>query len=142
MRFIRVLVALLVATLLGAGLTTVVSGPAQAAKKLDRVLEEEDPRDNTLTYNAKLLKGIVTLPQVDGTVLPYANGKVLIQKKKCGKCKWKVVQKIKTKANGKYKTRIFVPKTGVWKWRVYIKGNATYAATKGNAWNLYFDSRG
>lgn len=138
MRYIRVMVSLLVAALLGLGLVSVVQGPAQAAKKIARILEEEDPNDHTVTYNTKLLKGTVTLPQADGTVLPYAEKKVFIQKKACGKCKWKTVGKVKTKTNGKYKTRIFAPRKGTWKWRVYIKSDSVYATTKGRTWNMYF----
>jgi hypothetical protein len=78
-------------------------------------------------------------PQLDGTLLPYANQQVKILKKKCGSCKWKTVKKIKTNDSGVFKTRIYAPERGRWKWRSKVDHSNGYGNTKGEVWTLYFD---
>ena len=77
-------------------------------------------------------------PQLDGTLLPYANQKVKILKKKCGTCKWKTVKKIKTNDAGVFKTRIYAPDKGRWKWRSKVDHSNGFGNTKGKVWTLYF----
>ena len=136
MRTLRtVLSALVVALLLVGGLST--SAGAGALPK--RVIEEVPPKTKQVSYNAFKLKGTVAEPQLDGTLLPYANQKVKIQKKKCGTCKWKTVKKIKTDAAGAYKTKIYAPEKGRWKWRSKVDHSNGFGNTKGKVWTLYFD---
>ena len=92
-----------------------------------------------MSYNAFKLKGTVMEPQADGTLLPYANQKVKILKKKCGSCKWKTVKKVKTNESGAYKTRIYAPSKGRWKWRSKVDHSNGFGNTKGKVWTLYFD---
>ena len=103
-----------------------------------RVIDEVPPRDHQVTYNAFRLKGTVTEPQADGTVLPYADQKVKILKKKCGTCKWKVVKRVKTNDRGIFKTRIYAPERGRWKWRSKVDHSNGFGNTKGKVWTLYF----
>ena len=136
MRTLRtVLSALVAALLLVGGLST--SAGAGALPK--RVIEEVPPKTKQVSYNAFKLKGTVMEPQVDGILLPYANQKVKIQKKKCGTCKWKTVKKIKTDAAGAYKTKIYAPEKGRWKWRSKVDHSNGFGNTKGKVWTLYFD---
>ena len=72
-------------------------------------------------------------------LLPYANQKVKILKKKCGSCKWKTVKKVKTNDSGVFKTRIYAPDKGRWKWRSKVDHSDGYGNTKGKVWTLYFD---
>jgi hypothetical protein len=88
MRMFRAVLAALVTALL---VTGALSVSASAGSSVKRIIDEEPPRDHQVSYNAFKLKGVVTEPQVDGTVLPYANQKVKILKKACGSCKWKTV---------------------------------------------------
>ena len=81
-------------------------------------------------------RATVTEPQLDGTALPYANQKVKILKKKCGTCKWKIVKKVKTNDNGIFKTRIYAPEQGRWKWRSKVDHSNGYGNTKGKVWTL------
>ncbi|PVG82535.1 hypothetical protein DDE18_13915 [Nocardioides gansuensis] len=141
MRTIRTLVVALLAAVLGLGVTTIA--PAHADSSLPkRVITEEPPGDHQVTYNAFKLKGKVENPVVDaaGTVTytPYADSKIQLQKKACKKCNWRTVKKFRTDESGIYKTRIYAPKSGRWKWRVKVKGSDGYATTKGTAWTLYF----
>ncbi len=134
MRTIRVLAAF-VAALLVAGL---LSTGAAAGSLPKRIIDEVPPATKQVSYNAFKLKGTVMEPQVDGTLLPYANQKVKILKKKCGTCKWRTVKKIKTNDAGVFKTRIYAPERGRWKWRSKVDHSNGYGNTKGRVWTLYF----
>jgi hypothetical protein len=136
MRKFRVVLAALVAALLVGG---VLMTSASAGSLPKRIIDEERPGDHQVSYNAFKLKGTVTEPQVDGTLLPYANQKVKILKKKCGSCKWKTVKKVKTNDSGVFKTRIFAPERGRWKWRSKVDHSNGFGNTKGTVWTLYFD---
>ena len=136
MRTVRTVLAALVAALLLVGGLSTSAGAGSLPK---RIIEEVPPKTKQVSYNAFKLKGTVMEPQVDGTLLPYANQKVKILKKKCGTCKWKTVKKIKTDDTGAYKTRIYAPEKGRWKWRSKVDHSNGYGNTKGKVWTLYFD---
>jgi len=139
MRMFRNVVAALLAALLDTGLVSATSVGAGASSLPKRIIEEKPPGDKQVTYNAFKLKGTVTEPQADGiTVLPYV-GKVKIMKKACGSCRWKTVKKVKTDDSGVFKTRIYAPDEGRWKWRSKVDRSDGYSTTKGKVWTLYFD---
>ena len=135
MRKFRAVLAALVAALLVGGM---LMSSASAGSLPKRIIDEQRPGDNQVSYNAFKLKGSVMEPQVDGTLLPYADQQVKILKKKCGTCKWKTVKKIKTDELGVFKTRIFAPDRGRWKWRSKVDHSNGYGNTKGQVWTLYF----
>jgi hypothetical protein len=135
MRKLRAVLAALVAALLVGG---VLMTSASAGSLPKRIIDEERPGDHQVSYNAFKLKGTVMEPQADGTVLPYANQRVKILKKTCGTCKWKTVKKIKTNDSGIFKTRIYAPEHGRWKWRSKVDHSNGYGNTKGKVWTLYF----
>src|SRR5687768_7384521 len=128
MRTFRTVLATLVAALLVVGVLTTSAGAGSLPK---RIIDEIPPRDKQVSYNAFKLKGTVSEPQVDGTLLPYANQKVKILKKKCGTCKWRTVKKVKTNDSGMFKTRIYAPDRGRWKWRSKVDHSGGYGNTKG-----------
>lgn len=140
MRIIRTVIAALLAALLG--MSAIAAAPAQADQALPkRTITEQPPSEHQINFNTFRLKGAVTELQADGvTSLPYAEKKVQLQKKACPKssCKWKTVKKVKTNEVGKYKTKIFAPRSGRWKWRVKVKASNGYGTTKGQAWTLFF----
>ena len=136
MRVFRAVLAAFVAALL---MTGAAGSVATASSLPERIIDEQRPADHQVSYNAFKLKGTVMEPQADGvTLLPYANQKVKILKKKCGTCKWKVVKKIKTNDEGVFKTRIYAPERGRWKWRSKVDHSNGYSNTKGKVWTLYF----
>ena len=135
MRTLRTVLAALLAALLVAG---VLSASASAGSQPKRIIDEIPPKTKQVSYNAVKLKGTVSEPQLDGTLLPYANQQVKILKKKCGSCKWKTVKKIKTNDSGVFKTRIYAPERGRWKWRSKVDHSNGYSNTKGKVWTLYF----
>jgi len=139
MRMIRTVLAAFAAVVLSLGLGASTLAPAGAADKPKRILEEKNPKDFQVDFNAFKLKGKVYQPLVDGTVEPYVEGVVKLQKKTCGTCKWKTVKKVKTNENGAYTTKIFTPRQGRWKWRVKVPASDGYATTKGATWTTLFD---
>ena len=136
MRKFRAVLAALVAALLVGG---VLATGATAGSLPERIIDEVPPGTKQVSYNAFKLKGTVMEPQADGTLLPYANQRVKILKKKCGTCSWKTVKKIKTDESGAYKTRIYAPAKGRWKWRSKVDHSNGFGNTKGKVWTLYFD---
>ena len=136
MRKFRAVLAALIAALLVGG---VLATGATAGSLPKRIIDEVPPGTKQVSYNAFKLKGTVMEPQADGTLLPYADQQVKILKKKCGSCKWKTVKKIKTGATGAYKTRIYAPEKGRWKWRSKVDHSNGFGNTKGKVWTLYFD---
>ena len=136
MRKFRAVLAALVAALLVGG---VLATGATAGSLPKRIIDEVPPGDKQVSYNAFKLKGTVMEPQADGTLLPYADQKVKILKKKCGTCRWKVVKKVKTNDSGVFKTRIYAPEKGRWRWRSKVSHSNGYGNTKGKVWTLYFD---
>ena len=136
MRKFRAVLAALVAALLVGG---VLATGASAGSLPQRIIDEVPPGNKQVSYNAFKLKGTVMEPQVDGTLLPYADQKVKILKKACGSCKWKTVKKIKTDETGAFKTKIYAPQKGRWKWRSKVDHSNGFGNTKGKVWTLYFD---
>lgn len=135
MRMLRTVLAAVVAALL---VTGALSAGASAGSAPKRIIDERAPKNHQVSYNAFKLKGTVTEPQADGTVLPYADKKVKILKKKCGSCKWKVAKKVKTNDRGIFKTRIYAPEKGTWRWRSKVEHSNGYGNTKGQIWYLHF----
>ncbi len=135
MRMFRTVLAALVAAVL---VTGALSTGATAGSAPKRIIEEKSPKEHQVSYNAFKLKGTVSEPQADGTLLPYANQKVKILKKACGSCKWKTVKKVKTDDSGTFKTKIYAPQRGTWRWRSKVDHSNGFGNTKGKVWYLYF----
>jgi hypothetical protein len=135
MRTIRAVLAAIVTALL---VTGALSTGATAGALPKRIIEEVNPDTKQVSYNAFKLKGTVMEPQLDGTLLPYADKQVKILKKACGSCKWKTVKKIRTDESGVFKTRIYAPEKGRWKWRSKVDNSNGYGNTKGEVWTLFF----
>lgn len=139
MRIIRTVIVSLLAALLS--LSALAASPVQADQALPkRTITEVPPtEEQKVSFNAFKLNGVVTEVQADGvTYLPYS-GKVQLQKKACKRCNWKTVKKVRTDETGKYRTKIYVPQTGVWKWRVKVKASNGYGTTKGEVWTAAFE---
>lgn len=135
MRTLRAVLAAFIAALL---VSAALSTSAFAGSSPKRLIDEVPPKTNQVSYNAFKLKGTVAEPQLDGTTLPYANQKVKILKKKCGTCKWKVAKLMKTNDRGIFKTRIYAPERGRWKWRSKVDHSNGFGNTKGQIWTLFF----
>ncbi|UUZ60734.1 hypothetical protein [Nocardioides sp. B-3] len=134
-----VIVGLLAALL---SLSAFSAAPVRADRALPKRIITEVPPDakQQVDFNAFKLNGTVTEPQADPAVAPVPYlGKVQLQKKACKACNWRTVKKVKTDETGKYRTKIFVPQKGVWKWRVKVKASNGYGTTKGEIWTAAFE---
>ena len=49
------------------------------------------------------------------------------------------LREVKTNDSGVFKTRIFAPDKGRWKWRSKVDHSNGFGNTKGKVWTLYFD---
>lgn len=67
-----------------------------------------------------------------GRVSTYKNRRVIVQRKNCGTCKWKVYKRVKTSATkGKFRTRIIPGNRGTRVcYLVKVPSTARYATTK------------
>jgi hypothetical protein len=131
------LYAALLASLMAVSCLALVAAPTQAiteAAKPERVLSERPPGEHQIDFHSFALKGRVEEPQADGTLLPYADRKVVLQKRSCKGCAWKSAKVLKTNDRGVYLSRILAPRTGRWYWRVRIKASNGYATTTGVVW--------
>ena len=139
------LYAALLAALMAVSGLALVTAPTQAsseAAKPERVLTERPPGEHQIDFRSFALKGRVEEPQADGTLLPYADRKVVLQRRSCKGCAWKPVKVLKTNDRGVYISRIGAPRTGRWYWRVRIKASNGYAATTGAVWGTGNQSTG
>ncbi|WP_104105626.1 hypothetical protein [Nocardioides sp. 616] len=116
MRAFRALTALIVAVLLGTSLLGPATAHARNTDNPKRIVEVN--AEKKLDYRSFRYKG---------TVEALPNGKVLLEKKSCGKCKWKTVKKLKTNDAGKFRTKIFTPNKGKWLWRTRVNAQGGYA---------------
>ncbi len=114
MRTFRALLVTITALLLGGSLLAGV--PAHADDRPTRAIEWTTTQKDWRTF------------QLKATVENLPDGKAVIEKKACGKCKWKKARKVKTNEKGVLKTKIFAPRTkGKWLWRVRINARDGYA---------------
>ena len=135
MRKFRAVLAAFIAALL---VIPAFAMSADAGSLPKRIIDEVNPDTKQVSYNAFKLKGTVSEPQVDGTLLPYANQKVKILKKACSACKWKTAKLVKTNDSGVFKTRIYAPDKGTWRWRSKVDHSNGFGNTKGQIWYLHF----
>ena len=117
MRIFRALTALLTAVLLGSSMLAVA--PAQADDRPTRNIEWNTTQKDWRTFKLK------------ATVEALPNGKAIIEKKACGKCKWKKLKKVKTNDRSILKTKIYSPRTsGKWLYRIRVNAQDGYAMSR------------
>ena len=96
------------------------------------------PKTKQVSYNAFKLKGTVTEPQLDGTLLPYANQKVKILKKKCGPASGRPSRRSRPTTTASSRPGSTRPSSGRWKWRSKVDHSNGFGNTKGKVWTLFF----
>lgn len=113
MRSTRI-VGIVTALLLALGLGLVAASPAQAAKPPHNVtgLKAQEIRNSGKFFIA-------------GKVTTYKNKRVILQKKNCGKCKYKRFKTDKTNAKGQFRINFDGPRGSCY--AVYIPSTSTHA---------------
>ena len=121
----------------------VVAGPTVASNaeqsKAQRVINEVPPAGHQVAYNAFRLKGKVGTRRLDGTLLPFQRQGDDDQEGVQAPASGRPSSKVKTNDKGVFKTRLFVPDKGRWKWRSRSRALQRFGNTKGKVWTLFFD---
>lgn len=122
MRTFRAFLATLTTVLLALGLLSIApaataSTTATAAAPAATVAADPKPKR---TFQLRVKRKDWRTSKVIGKVEALEKGKVLVQKKKCGKCKWKTVRKVKTNKKTRFTTKIYAPRKGRWFWRFRV----------------------
>lgn len=75
-----------------------------------------------------------------GDVEPGWNDKnVQVFKRLCQGCGWKLVKKVRTDEQGRWRTRIYAPRTGYWYWKGVVPKADGYARSVTQIWRTYVD---
>jgi hypothetical protein len=75
-----------------------------------------------------------------GNVDPGWNHKnVRVYKRLCKTCDWKQVKKVRTDGQGRWRTRIYAPRTGYWYWKGVVPAAGNYGKSSTQIWRTYVD---
>ena len=108
-------------------------GPAQAGPGLLRDLPRREMNDEVFR-NAK---GWLVFK---GDVDPGWNKKnVQIYKRPCKGCAWSLVKKTRTDGSGRWRTRIYAPRTGSWYWKGVVPRSGGYGRSVTQTWRTFVD---
>lgn len=74
-----------------------------------------------------------------GTVSPgHANKTVLMQKRTCRSCVWKLYAKVRTNDASRYRVRIQAPRHGAWFWRAKVRAYGRYGTSYSGIWKTFY----
>jgi hypothetical protein len=106
------------------------SPTAETSSRQAQLLPERTVTAAVIKRGSKLI--------MKGKVSPgHANKTVLVQKKKCKSCAWKVSSKVTTTDESRYRLQIYAPPAGSWFWRAKIRKYGKYAVSYSPAWRTY-----
>ena len=73
-----------------------------------------------------------------GDVEPgWENRNVQVYKRLCKGCEWKLVKKVETDDQGRWKTRIYAPRTGSWYWKGLVPRAGGYGRSVTQTWRTF-----
>jgi hypothetical protein len=73
-----------------------------------------------------------------GNVDPgWSNKRVQIYKRLCKGCEWTIVKKTPTDDSGRWRTRIYAPRTGYWYWKGLVPKAGGYGKSVTQVWRTY-----
>ena len=73
-----------------------------------------------------------------GNVDPgWENKRVQIYKRLCKACVWKLVKNVLTDGSGRWRTRIYAPRTGYWYWKGIVPKADGYAKSVTRVYRTY-----
>ncbi len=73
-----------------------------------------------------------------GDVEPgWANRKIRLYKRECKACAWKLVRWIPTDDEGRWRTRIYAPRTGYWYWKGVVPKRGDYGRSVTRIYRTY-----
>ena len=75
-----------------------------------------------------------------GDVEPgWENRNVQVYKRLCKGCEWKLVKKVETDDQGRWKTRIYAPRTGSWYWKGLVPRADGYGKSVTQTWRTFVE---
>jgi hypothetical protein len=75
-----------------------------------------------------------------GDVEPgWENRNVQVYKRLCKGCEWKLVKKVETDDQGRWKTRIYAPQTGSWYWKGLVPRSGGYGKSVTQTWRTFVE---
>ena len=78
-----------------------------------------------------------------GNVDPgWNNRNVQIYKRLCKGCEWTLVKKTRTDGSGRWRTRIYAPRTGYWFWKGLVPKTGGYGKSVTQIYRTYVDVAG
>jgi hypothetical protein len=73
-----------------------------------------------------------------GNVDPGWNHRnVQVYKRLCKRCAWRLVKKVETDGTGRWRTRIFAPRTGYWYWKGVVPKAGGFGRSVTQTWRTY-----
>jgi hypothetical protein len=73
-----------------------------------------------------------------GNVDPgWSNRNVQIYKRLCKGCEWTLVKKTRADGSGRWRTRIYAPRTGFWYWKGLVPRFGGYGKSVTQIWKTY-----
>ncbi|MEO6510590.1 MAG: hypothetical protein ABIO16_06340 [Nocardioides sp.] len=75
-----------------------------------------------------------------GDVEPgWEHRNIQVYKRLCKGCDWNLVKKVKTDAQGRWRTRVFAPRTGSWYWKGLVPQADGYGASATQIWRTFVE---
>jgi hypothetical protein len=118
------------ALLLVAGLA-----PSQASASVSAAGSRDLPRR---TMNDEVFRNAKGWLIFKGNVDPgWNNRNVQIYKRLCQGCEWTLVKKTRTDGSGRWRTRIYAPRTGYWFWKGLVPKTGDYGKSVTKIYRTY-----
>lgn len=74
-----------------------------------------------------------------GKVSPgHADKIVLMQKRTCRSCAWKLYARVRTNDASRYRVRIQAPRHGAWFWRAKVRAYGRYGTSYSGIWKTFY----
>ena len=75
-----------------------------------------------------------------GDVEPgWENRNVQVYKRLCKGCEWDLVKKVRTDDAGRWRTRVYAPRTGSWYWKGVVPAAGGYGTSVTQIWRTYVE---
>jgi len=75
-----------------------------------------------------------------GDVEPgWENRNVQVYKRLCKSCDWDLVKKVRTDDAGRWRTRVYAPRTGSWYWKGVVPKAGGYGTSVTQIWRTYVE---
>ncbi len=75
-----------------------------------------------------------------GDVEPgWEHRNIQVYKRLCKGCDWTLVKKVRTDAQGRWRTRVYAPRTGAWYWKGLVPKAGGYGRSVTRIWRTFVE---